>query len=302
MFRPAALPYLWMLAGAACFSVMAVFTAALRDEVDWQWIAIARTGLAMSFAAGAAVAARKRLVFFRPAKLWMRSIAGSVSLVCGFYAMTHYPVSEVLTLTNMFPLWVAVLSLPLVGEWPSLDVWPAVLMGIIGIVIIQSAEGGQFFGSRMAVLAALVCSFTSAVAMIGLHRLRELDPRAIVAHFSAVALACCVGALFVFPRTRELVLNVRTATLLLGVGGIATIGQLFLTMAFTAGPPARVSVVGLSQVGFTMLLEMAVWHRSFDMLTLAGIALIMVPTAWTLLRGAAQTKPFEDPLPLRKAA
>jgi drug/metabolite transporter (DMT)-like permease len=138
--------------------------------------------------------------------------------------------------------------------------------------------------------------------MIGLHRLRELDPRAIVAHFSAVALACCVGALFVFPRTRELVLNVRTATLLLGVGGIATIGQLFLTMAFTAGPPARVSVVGLSQVGFTMLLEMAVWHRSFDMLTLAGIALIMVPTAWTLLRGAAQTKPFEDPLPLRKAA
>jgi hypothetical protein len=51
-----------------------------------------------------------------------------------------------------------------------------------------------------------------------------------------------------------------------------------------------------------MLLEMAVWHRSFDMLTLAGIALIMVPTAWTLLRGAAQPKPFEDPLPLRKAA
>jgi hypothetical protein len=41
------------------------------------------------------------------------SIAGSISLVCGFYAMTHYPVSEVLTLTNMFPLWVAVLSLPL---------------------------------------------------------------------------------------------------------------------------------------------------------------------------------------------
>ena len=56
----------------------------------------------------------------------MRSIAGSISLVCGFYAMTHYPVSEVLTLTNMFPLWVAVLSLPLLGEWPSFDVWPAV--------------------------------------------------------------------------------------------------------------------------------------------------------------------------------
>ena len=67
----------------------------------------------MTFAAILAMAAGKRLVFFRPRKLWMRSIAGSISLVCGFYAMTHYPVSEVLTLTNMFPLWVAVLSLPL---------------------------------------------------------------------------------------------------------------------------------------------------------------------------------------------
>jgi drug/metabolite transporter (DMT)-like permease len=256
----------------------------------------------MSFAATMAVAARKKLVFFRPGKLWIRSLAGSVSLVCGFYAMTHYPVSEVLTLTNMFPLWVAVLSLPLLGEWPSPDVWPAVLMGIVGIVLIQSAEGGQFFGSRIAVCAALLSSFTSAVAMIGLHRLREIDPRAIVAHFSAVALACCIGALFVFPRTRELVLNVRTVGLLLGVGGIATVGQLFLTLAFTAGPPARVSVVGLSQVGFTMLLEISFWHRSFSLLTLAGIALIMVPTAWTLLRGTAQPKPFEDPLPFRKAA
>src|SRR5438034_7072386 len=76
----------------------------------------------------------------------MRSIAGSISLVCGFYAMTHYPVSEVLTLTNMFPLWVAVLSLPLLGHWPSADVWPATLVGILGIVLIQSAEGGQFVG------------------------------------------------------------------------------------------------------------------------------------------------------------
>src|SRR3954468_18365860 len=103
MFRSAALPYLWMLSGAASFAVMAIFTVSLKEQVDWQWIAISRAGLAMTFAAGMTIAAKKRLVFFRPRKLWMRSVAGSISLVCGFYAMTHYPVSEVLTLTNMFP-------------------------------------------------------------------------------------------------------------------------------------------------------------------------------------------------------
>src|SRR5438046_2973356 len=162
--KTAALPYVLMLLGAASFAVMAMFTVALKDQVDWQWIAIARTGLAMTFAGLMARAAGKQLVLFRPRKLWMRSIAGSVSLVCGFYAMTHYPVSEVLTLTNMFPLWVAVLSLPLLGHWPSVDVWPAVLMGIAGVALIQQPQFGgvPVDGGQIAVMASILSSLTRA--------------------------------------------------------------------------------------------------------------------------------------------
>ena len=97
-------------------------------------------------------------------------------------------------------------------------------------------------------------------------------------------------------------LDVQTVGLLLLLGMFATIGQLFLTKAFAAGPPARVSVVMLSQVAFTMLLEMAIWHRSFGPRTLVGIVLVIVPTAWTLLRGAMQQKIDVEPLPLREAA
>jgi drug/metabolite transporter (DMT)-like permease len=308
MFPPAkpaatnpALPYIWMLLGAAAFAVMSILTAGLKDQVDWQWIAIARAGQAMLFAAALAKAGRARLVLFRPRKLWMRSIAGSISLVCGFYAMTHYPVSEVLTLTNMFPLWVALLSLPLLGEWPPFDIWPALIMGVIGVVLIQQPQGPESSGGYAAVAAALTSSFTSAVALIGLHQVRELDPRAVVAHFSGVATACCVAALFVFPRQHPgLALTPQTIGMLLGIGVCATCGQLLLTKAFAAGPPARVSVVGLSQVGFTMLLEMAINGRMFNSWTLLGISLVIAPTAWTLLRGAR--RPVEEPLPLKEAA
>jgi len=293
MSRPAAWPYIWMLCGAASFAVMAILTAALKDVCDWQWIAIARTGLAMIFSAALAVGGGAKLVFLRPRKLWMRSLAGSISLLCGFYAMTHYPVSEVLTLTNMFPLWVAVLSWPLLGESPPLEVWPAVLIGLVGIVLMQQPEFGAQSGERwtgyLAIGAALVSSFTSAIAMIGLHQVKEVDSRSIVAHFSGVALIACVAALFVFPTTRSLALDLQTAGLLLGVGLSATIGQLFLTKAFSAGPPARVSVVGLAQVGITMIFEIAFWHRSFGLLTLLGIVLVIAPTAWTLLRSARRT-------------
>src|SRR4030095_5446605 len=145
----------------------------------------------------------------------------------------------------------------------------------------------------IAIGAAIVSSFTSAIALLGWHQVKELDPRAIVAHFSAVALAACVAALFIFPTTRPLELDLKTLLLLVGVGLSATIGQLFLTKAFAAGPPARVSVVGLAQVGITMLLEIAFLERTFGGLTLVGIALVVAPTAWTLLRSGQ--KPHEVP-------
>jgi drug/metabolite transporter (DMT)-like permease len=207
----------------------------------------------------------------------------------------------VLTLTNMFPLWVAVLSWPLLGESTPLDVWPAVIIGVLGIVLMQQPEfagasDAQALADKLpgyiAIGAAILSSFTSAIALIGLHQVKELDSRAIVAHFSAVALAACVAALFIFPTTRPLALEPQTLLLLVGVGLSATVGQLFLTKAFAAGPPARVSVVGLAQVGIMMLLEIAFWQRSFSGLTLVGIALVIAPTAWTLLRSG--TRPHES--------
>jgi drug/metabolite transporter (DMT)-like permease len=209
--------------------------------------------------------------------------------------MTHYPVSEVLTLTNMFPLWVAVLSWPLLREQPSMEVWAAMVVGIVGVAVMQQRpEEAVAAFSFLPVPIAVLSSFTSAIALIGLHRLREIDSRAIVVHFSGVALGFCILSLFIFPRageaategTRVALSPWQIGGLLLAMGIFATIGQLLLTKAFAAGPPAKISVVGLSQVAFAMLLEMSLTHRTFGAMTMLGIALVISPTIWILLRRA----------------
>jgi hypothetical protein len=43
-----------------------------------------------------------------------------------------------------------------------------------------------------------------------------------------------------------------------------------------------------------MLLEITLWQRTFSVLTLLGIALVIAPTAWTLLR--TRPEPKEVPL------
>jgi drug/metabolite transporter (DMT)-like permease len=274
-------PYLWMLSGSLSFACMATIAHALADSCDWQVIALARTLLAMVFAAALARAARAPLIFPGPLVLWMRSIAGSFSLVGTFYAFTRLPVSEVLTLTNLFPIWVALLSWPLLRELPSFQVWLSVAGGITGVVLILQPH---FAEGNLATLVALGCSFFTAVAMMGLHQLQGLDPRAIVVHFSAVAFLFCLAALALFDRQFSLdaVPDGGPFLLLLGLGITATIGQLFLTKAFAAGPPAKVSVIGLSQIVFAAILEKLVTKRSFQAETLLGMGLVMVPTAWLM--------------------
>ena len=279
--------YRWMLCGALAFAVMSTCAHALAGHCDWQLIAAARAGLALFFAALLAWIGGVRLVFFRPRTLWMRSIAGSISLVCGFYALTRMPVADVLTVTNMFPIWVAVLSWPLLGEMPGVEVWIAVVMGLAGVALIQQPH---LAAGNPAMIYAVVSSFTSAIALLGLHKLRELDVRAIVVHFSAVSLMFCLAAWFVFPNdaSPHAELNLAAWAMLLGMGVAATIGQICLTKAFALGDPAKVSIVGLTQVGFGMLFDAAIWGRSFTLLTLAGISLIVAPTAWLLLRRGSE--------------
>ena len=51
-----------------------------------------------------------KLAVWKPRTLWMRSLAGSFSLVCSFYALTRLPIGDALTLSNTYPLWIVVLS------------------------------------------------------------------------------------------------------------------------------------------------------------------------------------------------
>jgi drug/metabolite transporter (DMT)-like permease len=275
-----------MLLGAMAFATMGALAHALAATCDWQIVALARTMLALTFATVLTLAAGARLVLWNPPILWMRSIAGSISLVCTFYALPRMPVADVLTLTNVFPVWVALLSWPVLGEAPTRQAWIAIVLGLAGVALVEQPHlASEQSTSALPAVAALVSSFTSAIAMLGLHRLQNVDPRAIVAHFSGVAMAVCLAGLVLVPNTAIASTSFTpwSVGMLLGVGISATTGQLFLTKAFAAGPPAKVSVVALTQVVFAALFDVVITRHAIGPVTLAGMALVVAPTAWLLL-------------------
>jgi drug/metabolite transporter (DMT)-like permease len=77
-----------------------------------------------------------------------------------------------------------------------------------------------------------------------------------------------------------------TPWLLLGVGVSGTLGQILLTKAYATGAPAKVAVVGLTQVVFAMGFDVALWHRPLTPVALLGFALVLAPTTWLSIRAA----------------
>ncbi len=282
--------YLWMLLAAASFSLMGGFAHAAGKRCDWQTIAFGRALIPLGLMTIWSIAEGAPLIVLRPWSLWVRSIAGSTALVLTFFCFTRLPVGDVLTLTNLFPVWLALLSWPVLGEVPSLSTWIAIAVGMTGVALIQQPH---FASGNWATLAAVASSFCSAAAMLGLHRLGHIPPRAILLHFSAVSLLFCVIAWTVSPTARWNPGFDRGATiaLLVGVGLSATVGQYGLTKAFTTGVPSQVAVVGLSQVAFGMLLDVVWFGRVFTAPTLLGTACVLAPTAWLMTHGR---KPLAD--------
>jgi drug/metabolite transporter (DMT)-like permease len=283
-------PYVWMICGCFFLAWMGQFAHLLRDTCDWRVVALARSSLAFVLAFGLTRLSGATLVFWRPGALWVRGCASSLSLLCTFFALAQLPTSEVLTLTNTFPIWVALLSWPLLGVPPTMSVWLAAGFGVAGVALIQAPHFVVHGSALLAVVLSVTAAFTSAIAMLGLHRLQGVHPWAIVTHYSGVA-TLFVLASWLFGGVPEFpgIDDRATLLLLLGVGMTATLGQLCVTQAFTYGQPARVSVVGLLQIVFALGLDLLIDRSDIQPITFAGIALVLAPTAWMMLGRSTRT-------------
>ncbi|HEX8097692.1 MAG TPA: DMT family transporter [Pyrinomonadaceae bacterium] len=283
--------YLSMMLGAFSFAAMGALSHLAGELCGWQVIAAARTSVAFALSLLIALLSGVRLAVFRPRVLWVRSLVGSVGVLFAFYALTHLPISTAITLSNTFPIWVALLAWPVLGYRPNSSVLLAILAGVVGVVLIQKPY--MTGGGNLAGLAALGTALCTAIAMIGLNRLSGVDSRAVVVHFSGVSTVIVTAFLLLTGApVGQAVWNNRTlAALLVGVGVAGTAGQFGMTRAFALGHPSKVSVVGLTQIVFALAFDLILWKHRLDAFTLCGILLVVAPTAWLLIHS-----------PLRKAA
>lgn len=280
--------YLLMFGSAIAFATMSACASALKTHCDWRLVAAARAALAFVVTWPIAKALGVPIIWRAPRTLWMRSIVGSIGMVCTFFALTHLPVSGSVTLQNTFPLWVALLSWPVLGVRPTAGSWLAVATGLAGIAMIalsNTHSERKVDHVELATFLALVGSLTAAIVMLGLHWLRGVHPLAIAVHFGGISTIACTAYMVMTiwldrPLDAFAANDVTTWLLLAGMGVFAALGQILMTTAFQHGMPDRLSVIGLSQSVFALGYDLLLWNHPVDGWLIGGMIAVLAPGAW----------------------
>lgn len=273
----------WMLFSAFCFALMGAFTHSLKDTFDWRITGFARAFINFLFVVILAFWTKQPLIFRAPSSLWYRSIVGSLSILCTFYVFANLPLAEATSLTNLVPIWMALIIAFVANQSVPRSVLISILCGIAGVYFIQQPHFDQ---GNFAVVVGIVQALFAAIAVYNLHRTKGIHPTTVVAHFTGVA--SVITFVVMVPSLPELMDGAKYTLPviggLFGIGLTGTVAQLAMTRAYMLGNPAQNSTVGLAQVAFATVFDIVIWDRSFSLETVAGILLITVPTTFFVAR------------------
>lgn len=275
----------WLALAELAFAVMRVATRAGAGDLPWAEIGAARFFGGALVAVASARMNGKPLVVGDQKNAWLRSAFGTGGALTLFYALGSNKISvgDATTLYATSPLWVAVLSGPMLRERVGPAVWGGVVLGFAGVAVLMGANLAWSGPVGALVLAG---AFSYALALL---RLRRLGPNesseAIALHMSLVAGVTLL--LVALPNLRPVHGAAYVPLVLAALSG--GLGQVFVGRAYARAEASRLAAFGYMGIVFTYVLEVVlfarapVWHQVIGALMVmaagVGVSLAKAPGA-----------------------
>ncbi|MGH8442044.1 MAG: DMT family transporter [Nevskiaceae bacterium] len=262
---------LFAVLAALAFSLMAAGVKVAAREVSSEQIVFFRCAVSLLILLpwllrqGAGAIRTERL----GGHLW-RAAFGTCAMYLFFYALAHLHLAEAILLTYSTPLFIPFIAWAWIHEPPSPVIFPAVTLGLVGIVLIARPEAGLAISPASA--AGVLSGICAAAAMVSIRRIADTEPAPrIVFYFSAMStLIAAVPLAWSWSAVPAGAL-----ALLVAIGVLATLGQLCLTRAYALAPAARIGAFTYVAVVFGGLIGWGLWGERPDAASIAGMVLVI---------------------------
>lgn len=202
--------------------------------------------------------------------LIIRSLFGTIGVLCNFYAVDHLVLSDASMLNKMSPFFAIILSLMFLKEKVNLVQGLAVVIAFVGSLFIIKPTFSNM--ELIPSLIGLLGGFGAGAAYTAVRFLGQRGEKGSFIVFFFSAFSCLVTLPFLIFQYAPMELW-QIGTLLLA-GLAAAGGQFAITAAYSYAPAKEISVFDYSQVVFSAILGFFFFGQIPDVFSILGYFIV----------------------------
>jgi len=271
---------LYMILSVAVFSVVNALVKYQEAVYPVSQVVFFRSVFALVFSCGLVMreGGFSTLRTHRIAEHVGRGTLQFISMVAIFLAYHLMPLADAVAVTFSSPLFLTVLSIPLLGEKVGRHRWAAVIVGFIGVlVMVQPGPGTFSIGSILALAnAALGASVTIALRRMSLTE----RPATLVTYQALVA----VGLSVLILPFGWVSLTWQGAIGLASIGLISGFGQILWTLAFRLVPAAILAPFSYTSMIWSIGFGFLIWGDMPTPVLIGGACVVVMSGLYILYR------------------
>lgn len=204
-------------------------------------------------------------------------LVGSTAL--NFIGLRWLQLDEALSIIFTFPLLVAIISGPMLGEWIGWRRWTAIGFGFVGVLLITRPGLGGMHAAALFTLGATICyAFYAVITRI----VSRVD-----SNQTSLFYANSIGALAmlpVIPFVWQPPVNWVVVFLMVMIGVLGSTGHYFLIAGHKLAPASVLSPFVYTQLIWVIVLGYLVFGQVPNSWTVAGAAIVIASGLYLLYR------------------
>ena len=221
----------------------------------------------------------------RPVHPWwvgVRSISGTISAVCAFYAFAVLPLPEAYSFIFTTPLLITLFAVPILGERIRLRRGLAILVGLVGVLIVLRPGVSAITSGHIAALGA---AFSAALNAVIVRKISNDEPVVVMVLYpmitNLVVTAFALPFVYVDVKLVDLALFGLTSVLVL-------CGMTLVVSAYARGSAIVVAPMQYSQMIWGILFGVLLFGEWPAWQTYLGLAVIVGSGVYILKREATR--------------
>ncbi len=256
--------------GGLCFAIQDAGIKWLTAEVAVLQVLFLRSLFGLVFLSASTVISGERisLKVDRPWLLALRSGVNILSWVLFFFGLKYLPLATAVALFFSFPLFLAVISVPLLGEKVGIRRILAIIVGFIGVLLITNPSAGVSVPALLMLGAALGWAIVASLTRI----LGEKE------NTSTMLFYTLVGFVVILLLPQYWVwsaLELDEYLLVTAVALFGVIAQFAVTKAYAIASPSLIAPFEYTALIWSAALGYLVWGDIADAFAVTGAVLII---------------------------